>query len=31
LCAHLDQNRDRIWTDTLIDVAEYVGERREAP
>ena len=28
LCSYLDYNRDRIWTDTLINVANYIGERR---
>ena len=27
---HLDRNRDRIWTDTLIDIADYVIRQREA-
>ena len=28
LCAYLDQNRNRIWTDTFIHIADYVDERR---
>lgn len=31
LCAYLDQNRARIWTATVIDMAEYVIERRRQP
>ncbi|MCZ6636021.1 MAG: polysaccharide deacetylase family protein [bacterium] len=29
LCAYLDQNRHRIWTDTIIHIADYVIQRRE--
>ncbi len=30
LAHHLDQNRHRIWTDTVLHVAEYVIDRRVA-
>ena len=28
VCAYLDQNRHRIWTDTVINIADYVIQRR---
>ena len=28
LCNHLDQNRQRIWTDTVINIGNHILERR---
>jgi hypothetical protein len=28
LCDHLAQNRERIWTDTVINIGNYIIDRR---
>ena len=29
LCDHLDANKNRIWTDTVVSIADYIVDRRK--